>query len=122
MVTQVTSLTRSGVSDWLVQRVTAIILAAYTVVLVAIVMMNPDLDYEGWKQLFSAPWMQLFTLLTVLATCAHAWVGMWTIGSDYLREHTLGPGATALRMVFQVGSALIIIAYLLWGIMILWGN
>ena len=33
MVTQVTSLSRNGVSDWIIQRVTAYILAAYTVVL-----------------------------------------------------------------------------------------
>lgn len=122
MVTQVTSMGRSGVSDWIVQRVTAVILAAYTVFLVGIVLFNSDLSYETWRTLFSTSWMQIFTLMALLATCAHAWIGMWTIGSDYLRDHLLGPNATALRFVFQIGSILIIIAYLLWGLLILWGN
>lgn len=122
MVTQATSLTRSGVSDWLVQRVSAIILAVYVLVLLAIFMMNPELEYEEWRRLFETTWMRLFTLLAILATCAHGWVGMWTVGTDYLRERALGPVAAGLRMVFQVGSALVVIVYLLWGAMILWGG
>ena len=119
-VTQATSLTRSGISDWLVQRVTAVILAAWTLVVLTWIARHPALDYATWKQLFDATWMQLFTLLALLSTCAHAWIGIWTIGSDYLREHTLGPAAKGLRMIWQLGSALAIIAYLLWGLLILW--
>lgn len=121
MVTQVTALTRTGVSDWLVQRVSALILAVYTLVLLTFILLNPDLEYRMWRELFEATWMRLFTLLTVLATCAHAWVGIWTIGSDYLSEASLGSVGSGLRMVFQVVSALVIIVYLLWGTMILWG-
>lgn len=120
MVSQVMS--RNGVSDWVVQRVSGVILAAYTLCIVGYLLVNPDVDYAAWKAYFSSTPMQVFTLLALVATCAHAWVGMWTIGSDYLREHLIGPAATGLRFVYQVGCAVIILAYLLWGINILWGS
>ena len=86
------------------------------------VVLNPGLDFETWSGFFNNTGMQVFTMLAVLSTGAHAWIGMWTIGSDYLREHTLGSGATTLRFIYQVGCVLIIAAYLIWGINILWGN
>lgn len=122
MVVQVTSISRNGVSDWIVQRVSAVVLAAYTLCVLGFVLMNPGLDYETWSGYYALTAMKVFTVLALLATAAHAWVGMWTIGSDYLQEHTLGAGATRLRFIYQIGSILIILAYLIWGINILWGN
>ena len=122
MVTQVTSMSRNGVSDWIIQRVSAVVLAVYTLFLVGFVLLNPGLEYLAWATLFSSTWMQIFTLLALVSTCAHAWIGMWTIGSDYLQEHLIGPHATGIRFLYQVGCILIIISYLLWGINILWGN
>ena len=122
MVTQVTSMSRNGVSDWLVQRVSALVLAAYTLCIFGSVLMNPGLDFKTWSGFFNSTGMQIFTMLAILSTCAHAWIGMWTIGSDYLREHTLGSKATALRFIYQISCVLVIAAYLIWGITILWGN
>ena len=122
MVTQVVNMSRNGVSDWLIQRVSALVLAAYTLCIFGFVVLNPGLDYETWSGFFNYTGIQVFTMLAVLSTCAHAWIGMWTIGSDYLREHTLGSGAATLRFIYQVGCVLIIAAYLFWGINILWGN
>ena len=122
MVTQVTSFTRNGVSDWLVQRITAVVVAIYTVVLVAYLLFQPAVTYQQWSDLFSQTWMQVFTLMTLLATCAHAWIGMWTVGTDYLRVHTVGESDNALRFIFQLGCMLVFVVYLIWGIKILWGN
>ena len=122
MVTQVTSFTRNGVSDWLVQRITAVVVAIYSVVLVAYLLFQPAVTYQQWSDLFSQTWMQVFTLMTLLATCAHAWIGMWTVGTDYLRVHTVGESANALRFIFQLGCILVLVVYLIWGIKILWGN
>ncbi len=115
-------MSRSGVSDWLVQRVSAIVLAAYTLCILGYVLINPDLTYAQWSAFFQSTGMQVFTMLALVSTCAHAWIGMWTVGSDYLREHTLGAKATSLRFIYQIGCILVIIAYLIWGINILWGN
>lgn len=121
-VTQVASLSRNGMSDWLVQRVSAVILAVYTVVIVGVVAINPDISFAEWQSLFAATWMQVFTLMALLATCAHAWIGMWTIGTDYLRTRTMGEGADSKRFIYQMCCAVILLAYLIWGIKILWGS
>jgi len=122
MVNQVTSLSRNGVSDWVIQRVSALVLATYTLWVFGFVVLNPGMDFATWSGFFNNTGMQVFTMLAVLSTAAHAWIGMWTIGSDYLREHTLGPRAATLRFIYQIGCVLIIAVYLIWGINILWGN
>ena len=122
MVSQVTSLSRNGVSDWVIQRVSALVLATYTLWVFGFVVLNPGMDFATWSGLFNNTGMQVFTMLALLSIAAHAWIGMWTIGSDYLREHTLGPRAATLRFIYQIGCVLIIAVYLIWGINILWGN
>lgn len=121
-VTQATSLSRSGVTDWLIQRISAVVLATYTLCVVGFVAMNPGMDFQTWTAYFNHPAMQVFTMLALISTCAHAWIGMWMIGSDYLREHLIGSAANFLRYVYQIGCVLITIAYLLWGINIIWGG
>ena len=65
MVTQVTSFSRNGLSDFIVQRVTAYILAAYTVFLVGYLLIQGDISYADWQSLFAQTWMQIFTLLAL---------------------------------------------------------
>jgi succinate dehydrogenase cytochrome b556 subunit len=48
-----TSFSRSGVADWLAQRVSAYVLAAYFVVIVGYLLCNPDLEYAQWKDFMS---------------------------------------------------------------------
>jgi succinate dehydrogenase / fumarate reductase membrane anchor subunit len=122
MVTQVTSFSRNGLSDFIVQRVTAYILATYTVFLVGYLLISGDLNYADWQMLFSHTAMQIFTLLALVSTCAHAWIGMWTIGTDYIREHYFGASADSFRLIYQVICILAVASYLIWGVKILWGN
>ena len=123
MVTQVVNMSRNGVSDWIIQRVSALVLAAYTLCIFGLCCAKPWSGFSRLGQVFLITRvMQVFTMLAVLSTGFHAWIGMWTIGSDYLREHTLGSRATALRFIYQISCVLIIAAYLIWGINILWGN
>ena len=122
MVTQVTSFSRNGLSDFIVQRVTAGILAVYTVVIVGYLLISPELSYITWHGLFDQTWMQVFTLLAIASTCAHAWIGMWTIGTDYIRPHYFGNGADGIRLVYQIICIITLAVYLIWGVKILWGN
>ncbi|WGI26508.1 succinate dehydrogenase, hydrophobic membrane anchor protein [Halomonas alkaliantarctica] len=114
MVTNITSFGRSGLSDWLMQRVSAVILALYTVFIVAFLLFNPNLDYYAWSGLFSHTWMRIFSLLAFVAIAAHAWIGLWTVTTDYLKS-------TRLRVGVQAVIILGIFVYLVWGIQILWG-
>ena len=120
MVTAVTSFGRSGLSDWLLQRVTGIVLLTWFGCVGATI--AGGVDYLEWRAMFDSTAMKIFTLLAILSLAAHAWIGMWTIGSDYLRGHLIGDGANSLRFFYQVACLLITIVYLVWGIKILWGN
>ena len=121
MVTQVTNFGRSGLSDWLIQRVSAVILAAYTIFLAAWILCQPDLSYQQWSELFSCSGMRIFSLLALLSLVSHAWIGIWTIATDYLTEMALGKCATKVRFLFLCGCALVLFVYLVWGVEILWG-
>ena len=122
MVTQATALSRNGVTDWLIQRVSAMVLALYTLCILAFIVLNPDLTYGTWLAFHNHSAMEIFTMLALVSTCAHAWIGMWAIGSDYLRPHLMGAIANPLRSIYQIGCVLVTIAYLLWGINIIWGS
>ena len=122
MVTNVSSFGRSGLYDWIVQRATAVILAAYTLCIIGTLIIHPNLNYQQWSDVFANTGMRVFSLLALVSICAHAWVGLWTISTDYLTTGMIGPKATIVRVVFQTGCALITFVYLVWGIQILWGN
>jgi succinate dehydrogenase / fumarate reductase membrane anchor subunit len=122
MVRAATSFGRSGVSDWIVQRFSAVILAAYTIFLVGYLMLNPGIDFATWQKLFSCTAMRIFTLLALLSVAAHGWIGLWAVITDYLTERVLGPKALPLRMFILAIYAIVTFAYVAWGIQILWGN
>lgn len=122
MVTAVTNLGRSGLSDWLVQRVTALVLLAYTLFIVGVVFFGPAMQYPEWVALFSQTWVRVFSLAALLSIAAHAWIGLWSVSTDYLTERMLGSKANALRLVFQAVVAIALFVYVVWGIQILWGN
>lgn len=121
MVTNATSLSRSGLSDWIIQRASAIVLGAYTLCILGSFVANPDMDYQSWRAMFESTPMQLFSLLAVFALCGHAWIGLWTITTDYLNESHIGSMATVVRLLVQAFCGLLTVAYLLWGIQIFWG-
>jgi len=116
-----TSAGRNGLHDWVIQRFSAIVLAAYTIFIIAWMLVTPQVTYDVWSGLFATTWMRVFSLLALVSLCAHAWVGMWTIATDYLTGMTFGAAATAVRLLFQAACVILIFAYLVWGIQILWG-
>jgi succinate dehydrogenase / fumarate reductase, membrane anchor subunit len=121
MVTAVTNLGRSGVYDWLIQRISALILALYTFFIVGFILTHPQLDYVEWQSLFGQFWVRLFSLLAIISLAAHAWIGLWVVLTDYVTSQTLGGKATAVRLFLQVVLGVVTVAYTVWGIEILWG-
>lgn len=121
MVTAVTNLGRSGVHDWLIQRVSAVIMTLYTIFIVAYILVTPELDFSQWQALFGQLWMRVFTLLTLLSIVTHAWTGLWIVVTDYLTERMMGGKATVLRLLAQMLLAVVAVTYTLWGVEIIWG-
>jgi len=122
MVTNVTNFSRSGLYDWMAQRVSAVVLAAYVVFLLGYVLLNPGMGFEQWHGLFSNTAMRIFSLLALVALSVHAWVGMWTISTDYLTPMALGKAATVVRFLFQAVCGVAMFSFFVWGVQILWGN
>ena len=119
MVTQVLSLSRSGLADFVVQRVTAVILAAYAICLIGF-FATVDVDHAALTAFFGGLPMQIFSTLALLSTVTHAWIGMWTIGTDYLRPAHIGGLATSIRFVYQMVCLLALFVYIVWTMGIIW--
>lgn len=103
-----------GFKHWLVQRVSAVVVGSYVIWLAAYCMISSPVTYSSWHALFSCLPVQIFTLLTVMSLAAHAWIGMWTIATDYMH-------AIAVRLPFLVIVNLGLVALVLWVFRILWG-
>jgi succinate dehydrogenase / fumarate reductase membrane anchor subunit len=104
-----------GLGDWLMQRLTAVFMAAYTVALVACLLISPPATYADWKAMFSGAFFRLATMMFIAALLYHAWVGMRDILMDYLR-------ATGVRLTAEVLVGLVLLFYLIWSASILWGR
>ena len=121
MVTSITSFGRSGLYDWLIQRVGGVVMAAYTVFIVAYLLLNPDLTFAQWQNLYSQLWMRVFSLLTLLSFVSHAWIGLWAVLTDYTTVRLMGPKATIIRIFAQMLLGGVAVTYFVWGIQIIWG-
>ena len=117
-----TSFSRSGTSDWIAQRVSAVILAVYFVVIVGWLLCTSEVNYDAWHSFMTCTTMRIFSLLALLSLAAHSWVGLWTITTDYMTTRQMGASANFLRFIVQIGMALAIFVYVIWGVMILWVN
>ena len=114
MVKSITNLSRSGLADWMIQRVSAVFLALYTLFLLGIFIANPNLGYEQWQHLFSIYWVKVFTLITLLSLVGHIWVGMWTVVTDYIHN-------AWVRFLVLFAIAVTSFVYLITGITAVWG-
>ena len=122
MVEQNRGLSRKGIRDWHKQRFSSVLLAVYSVLLLGSILVVPEMHFEAWRELFLTTWMKMATVIALLAVAAHAWIGMWTIGTDYLSHHNAGSKANGLRWVYQCVCLLVLLTYVIWGCRILWGN
>ena len=121
-VTNVTSFGRSGLSDWVVQRVSGVVLTVYLLVIAAYLLLTPEVDYASWKELHNGLCIRLLTVFAVLSLAAHAWIGMWGVLTDYVTVRLMGPKATLLRVFLQLGMIAVIFVYVVWTVAILWGK
>ena len=103
-----------GLKDWLAQRVTAVVMAVYTLMVGVVWLAGGPFSYNTWKSLFSQGWMRFATLLFVLSMLYHAWVGVRDVFMDYL-------GHVIVRLTAQVLAILTLTAYAAWSFQILWG-
>lgn len=114
MVGGVLSYSGNGLRDWLVQRISAVVIAVYVIVLVGFWFVHPQADYATWKAFMSYIPVRALSLLMLLSLIAHAWIGLWIVSTDYIKH-------ASIRLFYQIGVILVLLGYLAWGIEIFWG-
>ena len=122
MVTAVTNFGRSGLYDWLMQRVAGVILLGYFSFIGYVLISNPDISYDEWRATFEPTWVRVFSVAALLSLVMHAWIGLWCVLTDYLTPRMLGAKADLLRGLATLACAITLFTYLVWGIDILWGS
>lgn len=114
MVNRIVTGAHYGVRDWLMQRVTAVVMALYLLVLAGFLLTHQPLQYADWRDFFACRTVRLGTILFLLSLFLHAWVGVRDIFMDYLKP-------VSLRLTAEVLTILALLAYAAWSIQILWG-
>jgi succinate dehydrogenase / fumarate reductase membrane anchor subunit len=102
-----------GLRDWLAQRVTAVLMALFTIVLLAQVIFGGPLGYDSWSGIFSSQWMKVLTFVVILAMLFHVWVGVREIFMDYIKPVSIRLSLYVFAIVWLVGCAG-------WAIQVLW--
>ncbi|MDD2776291.1 MAG: succinate dehydrogenase, hydrophobic membrane anchor protein [Gallionella sp.] len=103
-----------GLRDWLVQRITAVVMAVYVVLGVGYVLWQSPADYAAWHQLFAGQAVKTFSLLFLLSLFYHAWIGVRDIVMDYVKP-------ASVRLVIHTLVILALVLYIIWSVQILWG-
>ena len=102
-----------GLKEWIIQRVTAIVMVVFTVVLLVDYCVTGSATYEGWAGLFSNQLMKLLTLLALFSLFYHAWIGVRDIWMDYIKPVWLRLSLQVFTLVWLVGCAG-------WAVQVLW--
>ena len=113
MVRSVLAVNTRGLREWFFQRVTAAVMAIYSVGMILYFFSHPNLDFIDWRALFSHVGMKVATILFVAAMLYHTWVGMWTVMTDYIKPFLLS-------MIMHVLVLLTLTACFFWALEILW--
>jgi succinate dehydrogenase / fumarate reductase, membrane anchor subunit len=113
MIIQLLTNKYPGMRLWLSQRLTAVIMAAYIVLLIIILAALQPNNHEAWRALFSEFWMSIATWIFFLCLFIHAWLGVSDVFKDYIFNKKL-------RAFLQVIVDILLVIYLVWISIILW--
>ena len=103
-----------GTRDWLSQRITAGLMAVFTLLLVGqVIFSKGPVGYDKWAGMFSPQWMKILTFAVIVALLQHAWVGMRDIWMDYVKP-------VGMRLSLQVFTIVWLVACAGWSIQVLW--
>jgi succinate dehydrogenase / fumarate reductase, membrane anchor subunit len=103
-----------GTRDWLAQRITAALMALFTVLLlVQVIFSKGPIGYDRWAGIFASQWMKVLTFTVIIALLYHVWVGMRDIWMDYVKP-------VWLKLSLDVFTIVWLVACAGWGIQVLW--
>ena len=102
-----------GLRDWLSQRVTATLMALFTLAVIVQVLLPGEMGYDKWAGIFSQQWMKVLTFVVAVALLVHVWVGVRDVLMDYVKP-------VATRLALQVFTIVWLVGCAGWAIQVLW--
>ncbi len=102
-----------GLREWLAQRLTAIVMVIYTVILLGCFLTAGSFSYDSWADLFLHQWFKLVTFVALMSLFFHAWIGVRDIWRDYIKPD-------GVRLILQVATILWLVGCAGWAAQILW--
>ena len=114
MVTSITSFSHTGLRDWFIVRVTAVIIATWFFTLLFFWLTHLHPSFPEWHHFFTHPAFRILTFFALLSVLLHAWIGMWIVLTDYIKP-------ISLRLFLQVLIILLLLGYGAWALKIVGG-
>jgi succinate dehydrogenase / fumarate reductase, membrane anchor subunit len=103
-----------GLRDWLSQRVTAALMALFTLVVLAqVIFSRGPIGYDKWAGIFASQWMKVLTFSVIVALLWHVWVGMRDVFMDYVKP-------VGIRLALQIFTIVWLTACAGWAVQVLW--
>ena len=103
-----------GLRDWLSQRVTAGLMALFTLIVLAqVIFSKGSMGYDKWAGIFASQWMKVLTFCMIVALLYHVWVGIRDVLMDYIKPVWARLLLHTFTIVWLVGCAG-------WAIQVLW--
>jgi succinate dehydrogenase / fumarate reductase membrane anchor subunit len=102
-----------GMRLWLSQRLTAVVMMIYIVLLIIFLMIQQPAEFDAWHVFVSPIWFRFLTLMFFISLFIHAWLGVSDVFKDYIFN-------LKLRAWLQMIVDILLMAYLIWIVFILW--
>ena len=103
-----------GLRDWLSQRVTGLVMALFTLIVLAQLLIGGGpIGYDKWAGIFASQWMKVLTFVVIPSLLWHAWVGMRDVWMDYVQP-------VGIRLALQIFTIVWLVGCAGWAIQVLW--
>jgi succinate dehydrogenase / fumarate reductase membrane anchor subunit len=102
-----------GLRDWIVQRISALVILSFLLCVGGSLAATGRLDYDAWASVFAPAPMKLYSAVFFAALCYHAWIGVRDIWMDYVKP-------AGLRLALYTLTILWLLYCLFWAVQILW--
>ena len=96
---------RSGLGEWVVQRLTAVYILIYIVFTLISLSLSPISSHADWLSLSSSMVFQISTLMFIFSLLAHSWLGLKSVFLDYVHPWRLRFVLLMLLATLLSGSA-----------------
>ena len=112
---------------WYTQRYTSLIVLSYLIYILSFIFTNQDINFFSWSDFFLSFQVRFLSSIVFIVIVLHAFIGLWTVGTDYLTKRTLGflnvslsRRADTLRYIYYLIFGLLGIVYLTAILYIIW--